>query len=321
MDNKNVNNVLLSTVIAANTYEIPVASTYTDQEPIPVTVQNILITGTGTLARNVLIQVDPTFTAKNGWSIIINWRSNLTVGIFTLTIQGTDYTTLLTGSQSQDFQLIYLNGSWEVSNLSTTITGRLSLYALISNISGYITTFLSTWIGTSAITTLGTIATGIWQGTAIADAYIASAATWNAKAAIAGPTFTGIPKAPTNSEPSTNNTQIATTAFVQSVADFFRTYNAVTFGATIDLSTLVGGIFNTISFASITGNMVLNAAVYDGNISEITFIMPFGGAHTVSAGTNMVFDDVVGVSTHVTVLTVVWDVATSKYIQKSFSQN
>jgi hypothetical protein len=32
----------------------------------------------------------------------------------------------------------------------------------------------------TAITTLGTIGTGVWQGTAIADAYIASAATWNA---------------------------------------------------------------------------------------------------------------------------------------------
>ena len=40
-------------------------------------------------------------------------------------------------------------------------------------------TALSTWAGTSNITTLGTIATGKWQGTAIADSYIASASTWN----------------------------------------------------------------------------------------------------------------------------------------------
>ena len=42
-------------------------------------------------------------------------------------------------------------------------------------------TALSTWAGTSNITTLGTIATGVWHGTAIADDYIASAAAWNAK--------------------------------------------------------------------------------------------------------------------------------------------
>ena len=44
-------------------------------------------------------------------------------------------------------------------------------------------TALSTWAGTTNITTLGTIATGTWQGTAIADAYISSASTWNAKQA------------------------------------------------------------------------------------------------------------------------------------------
>ena len=39
----------------------------------------------------------------------------------------------------------------------------------------------STYAGQTSITTLGTIGTGTWQGTAIADAYIASAATWNGK--------------------------------------------------------------------------------------------------------------------------------------------
>lgn len=39
----------------------------------------------------------------------------------------------------------------------------------------------ASYVGQSSITTLGTIGTGVWQGTAIADAYIVSAATWNAK--------------------------------------------------------------------------------------------------------------------------------------------
>ena len=42
-------------------------------------------------------------------------------------------------------------------------------------------TALSTWAGTTNVTTLGTVITGTWQATPIADAYIASAATWNAK--------------------------------------------------------------------------------------------------------------------------------------------
>lgn len=42
-------------------------------------------------------------------------------------------------------------------------------------------TALSTWIGSSSIATLGTITVGTWQGTAIADSFISSAATWNGK--------------------------------------------------------------------------------------------------------------------------------------------
>lgn len=43
--------------------------------------------------------------------------------------------------------------------------------------------------GSTGLTTLGTVATGAWQATPIADAYVASAATWNAK--LAGVTRNG----------------------------------------------------------------------------------------------------------------------------------
>lgn len=39
----------------------------------------------------------------------------------------------------------------------------------------------SSYVGQSSITTLGTIGTGVWQGTAIGDTYISSASTWNSK--------------------------------------------------------------------------------------------------------------------------------------------
>ncbi len=42
-------------------------------------------------------------------------------------------------------------------------------------------TAVSTFAGTSNITTVGTVSTGTWQGTAIADAYISSATTWDGK--------------------------------------------------------------------------------------------------------------------------------------------
>jgi hypothetical protein len=39
----------------------------------------------------------------------------------------------------------------------------------------------ASYVGQSSITTLGTVTTGVWNGTAIGDTYISSAATWNAK--------------------------------------------------------------------------------------------------------------------------------------------
>ena len=47
-------------------------------------------------------------------------------------------------------------------------------------------TALSTWAGTSNVTTLGTVTTGTWNAAAIADSYISSAATWNAKVSFPG---------------------------------------------------------------------------------------------------------------------------------------
>lgn len=37
----------------------------------------------------------------------------------------------------------------------------------------------SSYVGQSSITTLGTVGTGVWQGTAVGDAYISSASNWN----------------------------------------------------------------------------------------------------------------------------------------------
>lgn len=90
-------------------------------------------------------------------------------------------------------------------------------------------TALTSWAGSSSITTLGTIGTGVWQGTAITDTYIASAATWNAKAGLSSPAFTDTPTAPTAAA-GTNTTQIATTAFVFAERSAAITVTNHTFG-------------------------------------------------------------------------------------------
>jgi hypothetical protein len=67
-----------------------------------------------------------------------------------------------------------INGTSFDGTANVTITaaaGTLTGSTLVSGVTG------------SSLTSLGTIATGVWQGTAIADSYVASAATWNAKQA------------------------------------------------------------------------------------------------------------------------------------------
>jgi len=62
-----------------------------------------------------------------------------------------------------------------VSSVSGT-TNRITA----STVSGAVTIDIAaTYVGQTSITTLGTIGTGVWQGTAIADSYISSATNWN----------------------------------------------------------------------------------------------------------------------------------------------
>lgn len=80
-------------------------------------------------------------------------------------------------------------GVWQGTSIGTTYTdAKIKTVTGTSNrltIGGTATdpTFdISTsYVGQASITTLGTITTGVWNGTAIGDTYISSAATWNAK--------------------------------------------------------------------------------------------------------------------------------------------
>jgi hypothetical protein len=66
----------------------------------------------------------------------------------------------------------------------TTITGLGSLATLSAAPAGTLTgTTLASGVTASSLVSVGTITTGVWQGTAIADTYISSATTWNAKQA------------------------------------------------------------------------------------------------------------------------------------------
>lgn len=70
------------------------------------------------------------------------------------------------------------------SSIQTQLNSKLSSISGTSNrisVTGSTIDISATYVGQTSITTLGTIATGVWNGTAIGDSYISSAATWNAK--------------------------------------------------------------------------------------------------------------------------------------------
>jgi hypothetical protein len=92
---------------------------------------------------------------------------------------GTVTSVALTGTDGIDIDSgspITTTGTIALGINATTLKTHLSL----NNVEN---TALTTWTGSTNLTTLGTITTGTWQATAIADTYIASAATWNAKQA------------------------------------------------------------------------------------------------------------------------------------------
>jgi len=73
------------------------------------------------------------------------------------------------------------NGGTGLTSIATLLNTNTSASDVgLSNVEN---TALSSWAGTANVTILGTVATGTWQGTAIADGYIASEATWNGKIA------------------------------------------------------------------------------------------------------------------------------------------
>ena len=65
-----------------------------------------------------------------------------------------------------------------IGNVEVLSASQIRTLLSINNVEN---TALSTWIGSSSITTLGTITSGTWNGTNISDAYISSSSTWNAK--------------------------------------------------------------------------------------------------------------------------------------------
>jgi hypothetical protein len=130
-----------------------------------------------TLDKSAVGLSDVENTAISTWT----GSSNITtVGTLTnLTVTNT-ITGSVSGNSATVTNGVYTTGSYAdpswITSLSKSKVG-------LSNVED---TALSTWAGSSSITTLGTIASGTWNGSTIGATYIDSAI-----ARLSGPTFTG----------------------------------------------------------------------------------------------------------------------------------
>ncbi len=169
------------TVITANNGLLSVSvGQGTSNGQIKIGGQDISVKGLGSLAymsSYAFANLTNIPTTLGGYGIT---DAKIANGVITL---GSNSITPLTSHQTL-YNLVINNsaGTAQITyKPAVSGTYALTLTKAMVGLSNVENTKLSTWTGSANITTLGTITTGKWQGTAIADSYIASAATWNAK--------------------------------------------------------------------------------------------------------------------------------------------
>ena len=97
-------------------------------------------------------------------------------------------------------------GTYTSGNYVGTVTAGTGLSSTGATSGEGIAHSLSVDASQTQITAVGTIATGVWQGTAVADSYIASATTWNNKISATGVTYENLNS---NSDVGTGASQVA----------------------------------------------------------------------------------------------------------------
>jgi hypothetical protein len=175
----------------------------------------------------------------------------------------------------------------------TNVTGTTNRITVATGTTTPVIDIASTYVGQASLTTLGTIATGVWNGTAITDTYISSAATWNAKENAL--TFTSPLVRTTNT--------ISIPAATTSVNGYLTSTDWTTFNgkqATLSLTTtgtsgaatLIGSTLNIPQYAGITYTAGTGLTLTTGafsvntsqNITTLSNLTTAGFVQTTSGG-------------------------------------
>jgi hypothetical protein len=132
-------------------------------------------------------------------------------------------------------------------------TSAITVTAAADTLTG---TALASNVDSSSLTTVGTISTGVWQGTAIADSYISSATVWNAKEETL--TFsTGLTR-------STNTITVNTSQNIATLSNLTSNGFVKTSGGTGALS------IDTSTYLTTTGNGSALTGITQSQVSGLT---------------------------------------------------
>src|SRR3989338_76035 len=126
-------------------------------------------------------------------------------------------------------------------------------------------TALSAWAGTANLTTLGTITTGVWNGTVIDDTYVSSSATWNAKGLVLGSTYGTTFASGTNYVSflglSTSNATLINRQFIVPISGtlknfYIRTITAEPASGSLTLTIMQNGVATALSIVIPAGSAI-----------------------------------------------------------------
>jgi hypothetical protein len=262
-------------------------------DPIVIGTDNITYTefnaGKTVIAGNGISETSPgTFAIDTAITADLSTAqtlTNKTINASNNTVTNVSLTTGVTGT------LPVANGG---TNATTASAARTSLgLAIGTDVQAYNSTLAAvaggTYTGASSITTLGTIGTGVWQGTAVAATYVDTAI-----ARLAGPTFTGTVTLPsTTSIGNVSSTEIGyvdgVTSSIQTQLDAKETryYTFVTDATTtrtITSSTDEGKTLKFTSSSAVAVTVPLAASDAGWAVGDYVELIQYGTGQITVAG-------------------------------------